>query len=139
MPTERPTRVLIIDDSSSDAALIAAKLRNATFGTFEIETIAAFPIAVSRLRERHFDLALLDLRMPGVEGLDGLKQLIEDNPEVPIIVLTGVTDDSVGIDSIRAGAQDYLVKQLYHHHAVIRRILYAIERHKIRLADRADS
>ena len=139
MPSDRPLRVLIVDDSPSDAALMTAKLRNALFGQYDVETVASFPAAKSRLLNRTYDAVLMDLLMPGVEGLEGVREVIEAHPDLPVIVLTGVNDDALGLQAVRMGAQDYLVKQLYHHHGVIRRVVYAIERHKQRVALRVAS
>lgn len=131
MPMNPNVKTLIVDDSNADTALISAKLRHTTFGRFDVVAVSDFAAALRRLQSEEFDIVLLDLLLPGVQGLDGLQRLLETYPDTPVIVLTGVADDDVGIDAIRMGAQDYLVKQYYHHHGIIRRVLYAVERHRL--------
>ncbi len=132
MPSKRITRVLVVDDSDTDRALIVAKLHNATFGDFETTEADCFQAAKAALAEASYHVVLLDLRMPDVSEFGGLQALVNAYPDTPIVMLTGVADDELGIEAIRVGAQDFLVKQYYHHGGVIRRILYAIERHRIR-------
>lgn len=131
METESPVRVLIIDDSATDAALIAAKLRNSPIRSFEATSVSTLDAGVTRLRSGDFDVVLLDLMLPDCGELDGLKAVTEAAPDVAVVILTGVADDEVGMRAIRNGAQDYAIKQLYHHSGIIRRILYADIRSKM--------
>ena len=66
--------------------------------------------ALERAREMEHDLVLLDLSMPGAEGLDLLKQLRRERPKVPVLILTVSTADQYAVRALRAGASGYLTK-----------------------------
>jgi two-component system sensor histidine kinase UhpB len=84
-----------------------------------------------------FDVVLLDLGLPDAQGLDTVKTFIRQSPDVPVLVLTGLDDASVGLLAIQEGAQDYLLKRDIHASELSRAIRYAIERHRIATALRA--
>ena len=77
----------------------------------------------------HFDLVLLDLSLPDTSGLDTMRKAQALLADLPIIVLTGHDDEQVGLDALRAGAQDYLVKGRLTADSLFRAVRYAIERH----------
>lgn len=139
MPPTDGIRVMVIDDSPSDAALIAAKLKHSTYGNFALQSMPSLEVAMNVLANTHFDAVLLDLRLPDVDELDGLAHLVSTHPDLAVLVLTGVANDEMSVKAIRLGAQDYLVKQTHHHADVTRRIIYAVERMRILNAARARS
>jgi len=67
--------------------------------------------AVSMMREQHFDMVLLDMSLPDRHGMDVLKQLKAENPEVKIIVLSMYPEDQYGVRALKAGAVGYINKQ----------------------------
>jgi serine phosphatase RsbU (regulator of sigma subunit) len=78
--------------------------------------------------EEHFDVVLLDLTLPDSSGLESFAALYAEAPEVPIVVLSGLTDEAMAIRAVQAGAQDYLVKGQVDDNLLVRSIRYAIER-----------
>jgi diguanylate cyclase (GGDEF)-like protein len=77
------------------------------------------------------DCTLVDLSLPDAAGLDAVVQMRAAAPDQPIVVVTGVDDQSVGIEAVRLGAQDYLVKGRFSGDSLVRSILYSIERCRV--------
>ena len=63
---------------------------------------------------RNFDVVLLDLFLPDSQGLQSFVQVHTQSPDVPIVVLSGMNDESLALDTVKQGAQDYLVKGQVH-------------------------
>ena len=100
-------RVLVVDDDDLLRKLVTDQLSRSGF---EAAAAANAREALEGLRETDYDVVLLDIQMPGLSGLDALRQIrqTEDAPEV--IMLTADTSLSTGIDAMRLGAYDYLTK-----------------------------
>lgn len=73
---------------------------------------------------------LLDLNLPGIDGLDGLRAVLRADPGAAVCVLTGLDDAHLGVEAVGAGAQDYLVKGKADGEVLIRAIRYAVERRR---------
>lgn len=69
--------------------------------------------AVEAALEHRPDIVLMDLRMPGVDGLQALRTLTDEAPEVPVVILTAVDDDEALAQGIRCGARGYVLKSLH--------------------------
>lgn len=129
----RKTRVLLVEDNPGDAGLIRLALR-AESGC-EHFSLAAHLVRLDQalvcLKERPFDVILLDLSLPDAQGLDTLARVREAAPDLPIVIMTGLNDELTAVEAVRLGAQDYLIKGQADGHAIIRAMLYAIERKRI--------
>jgi DNA-binding NtrC family response regulator len=103
----RKIRVLVVDDDSLLRKLVTEQLAK---GDFDAAPAASGQQALDILRDADYDVVLLDITMPGLSGLDALREIrkLEDPPEV--IMLTADTSLSTGIDAMRHGAYDYLTK-----------------------------
>ena len=102
--------VLIIEDNPADLFLIEFYLEESLsprFRTFRAGTIRE---AKELLHSRQFDMILLDLNLPDSLGVKTISNLLEHFPDNLIIVLTGITSEKTGLESVRHGAQDFLVK-----------------------------
>jgi DNA-binding NtrC family response regulator len=99
--------LLLVDDDAAFRTVMAGEL--ARLG-FAVETAASGEEAVARLREREPDVALLDLQLPGISGLDVLKVIREQHHGVEVVMLTGHGTIDTAIESIRVGAFDYVSK-----------------------------
>ena len=124
--TSSPTRILIVEDNPADAYLLQKFL--ATTEALELVHVEQLRQAISSLDEARFDAILLDLSLPDSHGIATVRKIREADPELPILVLTGLDDEETAIASLREGAQDYLVKGQIHRNWLIRAIHYAIER-----------
>src|SRR4029077_13372213 len=87
-------------------------------------------IGLERLAEAPFDAVLLDLSLPDSQGLDTLVRLHGAEKDVPIVVLTGIEDEALGVKLVQAGAQDYLVKGSVTGPLLVRSLRYAAERQR---------
>ena len=84
--------------------------------------------AEKRLAECEVDLILLDLGLPDAQGLDAVRRAHAAAPRVPVVVLTGLDDESLALAALHEGAQDYLVKGHIETRGLLRALRYAIER-----------
>jgi DNA-binding NarL/FixJ family response regulator len=87
--------------------------------------------ALKRLREERFDAILLDLSLPDSLGQETLAKAYAQAHDIPIVVLTGHSDENLAIRTVHQGAQDYLVKGQVDGPTLIRAVRYAIERHRL--------
>jgi two-component system cell cycle sensor histidine kinase/response regulator CckA len=122
-------RILMIEDNDDDVLLIEEMLRDEDGDiAYEMEYADRLAEGVTRLSAGGIDVVLLDLRLPDSNGFDTFKGLYMREPHVPIIVLTGLDNEALGLQAVQAGAQDYLTKWRMDGHQLQRAIRYAIER-----------
>ena len=118
--------VVLVEDSDDDALLVRKRLGHDGFRVTHVTTLAE---ALPELAVRAAPLCvLLDLSLPDADGLEGIERLQTEAPAVPVVVLTGNDDETVGLAALAAGAQDYLVKDRIGGDAVERAIRYSVER-----------
>ena len=122
------TRVLLVEDDDGDALLTQELIREVSPEGFSVVHVSRLSDALSRLSEEVFDIVLLDLSLADTFGLDTVKQVSSAFPTLPIVILSGHMDEVLAIETVRHGAQDYMVKGLVNGHLLIRSIRYAIER-----------
>ena len=125
----RPLRVLLIEDSPSDARLTQERLRWSGITC----DIAAALAEVTGQRLTVVDCALIDLGLPDASGLQALEKVRELAPQLPTVVLTGLQDEVTGLIALRAGAQDYLVKQRADGYDIARAVRFAVARKHLQL------
>lgn len=140
--SDRELEVLLVEDNPGDARLIEEMLRDAetllervdlgpsTAGSLRIHSEQSLEAGLSRLKRAPVDVVLLDLGLPDSTGMETLASTIDVADGVPVIVLTGLQDERVGIESIQHGAQDYLVKGEVSSDLLVRSIHHAIERNR---------
>ncbi|MBT3785857.1 hybrid sensor histidine kinase/response regulator, partial [bacterium] len=87
--------------------------------------------ALERLKEGNADVILVDLDLPGSSGTNALNSLKLAVPDTPILALTGRDDDEFGLEAIRNGAQDFLVKGHTDKRHLVRSVLFAVERNRM--------
>ena len=124
----KPLRILIVEDNPGDADLIQEMLPGDEDSGFTVHCVTRLADAVSHLREKKIDLALLDLDLPDSQGIDTVRAARQAAPEMPIVVLTGHQDEGLGIAAVKSGAQDFLVKGQTHSSHLSRVIRYAVHR-----------
>ncbi len=122
--------ILLVEDNPGDARLVREALAEAGATEFKLAYAERLADAIQRLRTEHFDVILLDLSLPDGHGLDTFTQAHSRARGVPIVVLTGLGDETMAIKAVRQGAQDYLVKGEVDGSRLVRALRYAIERHR---------
>jgi len=128
-------RVLLVEDSPSDLLLIRALFAEATGDQFILEHTNRMDAALRLLKEQVFDAVLLDLGLPDSQGVDTFVQLHRVAPGIPILVLTALEDSNTDSETIRHGAEDYLVKQQIHASLLRNSVRYAVMRTEARQAE----
>lgn len=121
-------KILLVEDNPADADLIEELLEEAHETHWFLVHVEKLKEALNTLSEHYFDVILLDLSLPDKQGLDTVTLTHEIAPDVPIVVLTGLNDKVTSLETLRQGAQDYLVKGKIDSNLLIRAIRYAIER-----------
>ncbi|MEK6670687.1 MAG: PAS domain S-box protein [Nitrospirota bacterium] len=125
-------RILLVEDNPGDIRLLQEYLKEGSAaGGFQITQVGRLSTGLERLAEARFDAVLLDLALPDSQGLDTLVRLHGVAKDVPIVVLTGIEDEALGVRLIQAGAQDYLVKGQVTGHLLTRSLRYAAERKRV--------
>ncbi len=99
--------ILVVDDEASVCALLNDRL---TLEGFQCRTCSTAEEAISLVDNAPFDAIISDLRLPGTSGLDLLEAVHQKHPHCAFLIMTGVDDVRVGIDAMKRGADDYLVK-----------------------------
>ena len=123
----------MVDDDIVDCRLVEQFLRKSSQATeFTIETVQSLSDCLECLKSRSFDLVLLDLGLPDSSGIETVQKVYGANPNIPIVVSTGLADEQMGLEAIREGAEDYLVKGESLKYMLVRTIRYAIERKQAR-------
>lgn len=125
-----PLQILLVEDNPGDARLIREILNEAPGLRFEMTVVDRLSKALELLQGRLFDIILLDLSLPDSQGLDTFHTLYAQVPEVPIVVLTGLADETAAVRAVEAGSQDYLVKGRFDSELLARSIRYALVRHQ---------
>jgi PAS domain S-box-containing protein len=123
--------VLLVEDNAGDARLIEAALCDD--GRVRLTRADRLSSGLERLALEPFDAVLLDLDLPDSRGFETLAAILAQT-RVPVLVLTGLDDESVGLQAIRHGAQDYLVKGRVGDDLLRRSLRYAIERSRLQAA-----
>ena len=123
-----PIKILLIEDNPGDARLIKEMLIEAKSAPFILEWRDRLHAGLQWLTEYCADAVLLDLGLPDSQGLDTYAKVHDQFPRLPIVVLSGLHDESVAIKAVRDGAQDYLVKGQIDGRLMARSMRYAIER-----------
>jgi two-component system cell cycle sensor histidine kinase/response regulator CckA len=126
----QPIRVLLVEDNPGDARLILEMLRDVQANAFDLEQVDRLEPALERLSHAAVDVVLLDLGLPDSEGMATFHRAHAGAAEQPIIVISGLDDETLALEAVRCGAQDYLVKGRIEGHLLARVIRYAIERQR---------
>lgn len=122
--------ILLFEDNPGDTGLIEAMLEEFTDFSYELKNVETLYEGLNLLKEHQFDMILLDLGLPDSGGINTFLDVHRKSPGTPIIILTGLTDEKTGINAVKKGAQDYLVKGQVDSNLLERSIKYSIERKK---------
>jgi len=131
-----PLHILLVEDNPADADLIREALADIDDGTpvgapaFELAHVDRLARAEEALAVKEIDLVLLDLSLPDSQGFDTFRRLTRRYPELPVVVLSGLADETLAVKAVREGAQDYLVKGRVDADLLGRTLRYSIERNR---------
>ena len=123
--------VLLVEDDEGDARLACKALATFSGLHFSVTRARCISEATELLQNRRFDVVLLDLGLPESDGLETLTSVRQASHDVPIVVLTGRSDQSASLLALEAGAQDYLPKTDMIPDTLARVIHYSIQRHRL--------
>jgi len=100
-------KVLLVDDEKDFLEIMSERLISRGF---EVDTSTSADLAIQRINKELYDAVIMDLRMPGMDGLEALKLIKEKRPEMQIILLTGHATIQKGVEAIKLGAADFMEK-----------------------------
>jgi DNA-binding NtrC family response regulator len=100
-------RVLLVDDEEEFVETLAERLE---VRGFDVTKALSGAEALERIQEREIDLVVLDVQMPGLDGVEALRQIKQRKPLVEVIMLTGHATVQTAIDGMKLGAFDFLLK-----------------------------
>ena len=126
-----PLRILIVDDSPEDRELYRRLLGQDPAQEYELLEAEMGEQGLEMASREHPDCLLLDYRLPDMDGLEFLDRLLRDGP-VPVIVLTGQGSESVAVQAMKGGAQDYLLKGAISRQELRRAVQNAVEKVALR-------
>lgn len=122
--------ILLIEDNPADQFLMQELLEKTTFPVKNLITTSTLAEGLKQLNTKKIDLVFVDLSLPDSHGLNTCKPIIDNYYGMPVIVLTGLNDVSVGLEAISLGAADYIVKGTLDEFGMERAILYALQRNE---------
>ncbi len=102
-------KVLLVDDEKEFVDLLAKRLRSREL---EVECVYSGTEALEAVREKKYDIVVLDVKMPGIDGIETLKEIKKSNPEIEVIMLTGHATLDTAVDGMKMDAFDYLEKPI---------------------------
>jgi Flp pilus assembly CpaE family ATPase len=134
-------KILLVEDNPGDARLLEEELKGNSDGRFELTWVEDLKAALKLLSQRQaaagaelgdgpFDAVLLDLNLPDSQGLETFHTMHQQAPWLPVVLLTGLEDETTGLRAVQEGAQDYLVKGQTSGPVVARSLRYAVERNR---------
>lgn len=101
--------ILVVDDEPKNVKLMIAKL---TGEGYRVETATSGPEALRKIEKEEPGLVLLDIMMPEMDGLDVLKVIKKNHPDVPVAMVTAVWDEDEAKKCMEAGAYEYVTKPI---------------------------
>ena len=123
-------RVLLVDDEADFVEALSARME--ARGVI-VETADRGPVALEKMKAQRFDVVVLDLAMPGMDGIETLSAMREHDPDLQVILLTGRATVQKGIEAMKLGAMDFLEKP-----ADINLLLERIQQAKAKSVERVE-
>lgn len=123
---------LLIEDDPDDTMLLMEIMAQPDWPALKFTFVCAenLKAGLKILEKDNIEVVLLDLTLPDSRGIETVSKVHSLAPDVPIVVLTGLANESLGLEAVMQGAQDYQVKGEINGHALKRTISYAVERHR---------
>jgi MinD-like ATPase involved in chromosome partitioning or flagellar assembly/ActR/RegA family two-component response regulator len=134
---DQPIRILLVEDNPGDALLLRKLLGEVKGVSFDLTQVGRLSDALRSLETQSFDAVLLDLNLPDGMGMGTFLRVREKAPRTAVLILTGLQDETLAVDAVKQGAQDYMVKGEVSGGDLVRSIRYAIARQATRDASTA--
>ncbi len=128
MMYEKTIRILLVEDNPGDARLLREMFNEPASWKCDLTHHDSMANAVAHLGAHPVDIVLLDLGLPDAQGLGAVRRAHSAAPRLPLVVLTGLDDESLAAQALQEGAQDYLIKGQIETRGLLRALRYAIER-----------
>lgn len=129
---DRHLSILIIEDNPADVRIVGEMLSEVKECIIDYEVAGTLSEGVTLMKNGGIDAVLLDLSLSDSKGMKTLKTLHRITPDIPLVVLTDEQDESVTVEALREGAQDFLIKGTFDSDMLMRSIRHAIERQLIK-------
>jgi signal transduction histidine kinase len=129
--TRETVHILLIEDNPGDARLVEILLEESDLLNVQIIHRLTLGDGIAELQKRDFAVVLLDLTLPDSRGFETLERLIATKPDVNVVVMTGLADKVLGLNAVKAGAQDFLMKGGFDSDLLSKTLRYAIERKNV--------
>lgn len=107
MEEKLQAKVLLVDDEEEFCNMLSERLENRGL---KVNAVLSGEDAVVRVEDQNFDAIIVDLAMPGIDGLETLRRIKEKRPDLEILMLTGHGTVKSGIEAMKLGAEDFLEK-----------------------------
>ncbi len=107
MADKMDANVLLVDDEEQFLEVLSERLE--TRG-LKVNSVTSGEDAITQVEDKNFDAIVVDLAMPGINGIETMKRIKEKRPDLEIIILTGHATVKTGIEAMKLGAEDFLEK-----------------------------
>jgi putative two-component system response regulator len=129
---EAEVTILIVDDEDAIRSMLTRKLEG---DGYCCEVASDGNEALWKAFMKDFDLVLMDIKMPGLSGMDALPQIVTDHPDTCVIMITAVVDAKTAVEAMKLGAYDYVTKP-FDLDDLSMRVIRALERRRLVLENR---
>ncbi|MFQ6079902.1 MAG: response regulator, partial [Thermodesulfobacteriota bacterium] len=100
--------VLLVDDNLDSITLVERQLRKA--GDYRVDSIGSGTKCLEMLEQKHYDILLLDYKLPDMNGLEVLGSIVKEKYDLPVVMITGQGDEEIAVSALKKGAYEYVVK-----------------------------
>ena len=128
MPEQHHLEILLVEDSPTEATLVDIWLSEGLLTPYTLHTAKTLAEGFTLFDAHGIDLIVLDLNLPDSHGLETFRRIHAHAEGIPVVIMSGESDEEVAITAVREGAQEYVVKGTLDDNVLIRPIRYAIER-----------
>lgn len=124
-----PLKILVIEDDNAIAKLITMIIEKS--GPYSVERANSIAMAQARLEQGGIDAALLDLELPDSSGIETVRRICSNHPELPVVILTSHSESDIAQQALREGAEDFVSKGTSIAIMLDRALRYSLERKRV--------
>jgi PAS domain S-box-containing protein len=124
-----PIKILVIEDDNAIAKLITMIIEKS--GPYSVERANSIAMAQARLEQGGIDAALLDLELPDSSGIETVRRICSNHPELPVVILTSHSESDIAQQALREGAEDFVSKGTSIAIMLDRALRYSLERKRV--------